>query len=291
MSLCVLCVFSFVNVVNTVNPTSASEVQAKATPTSSSSCAHEPANRDVKPPLVVGSASLRVVSRAGCSGRRVGVALGRASSSSSSLGRTGTSSGVASSSRSVGVTLGRAGTSRGVGVAGSSSGVGIALGCSGGGVTSSSSGVAVALGRSGGGVGVTSSGGGALGSLLAGAGVGVASVGVGVASAGVGVTGGGARGVALLEGRVGGTGLDGRGLDGDAGDDAVLDLLGGGELLWGAVDLVCGDSDGEILLVLLDLGLDVLEGLGGGDLRGDVGLDVGVGLLDGEAAACDGCLC
>lgn len=48
--------------------------------------------------------------------------------------------------------------------------------------------------------------------------------------------------------------------------------------------MVGSNGAGEVGLVKLDLLLDIGLGGGGGDLRGDVGLYVGVDLLDGEAA-------
>lgn len=88
------------------------------------------------------------------------------------------------------------------------------------------------------------------------------------------------------------TGLgEGRGLDGGVLDDGVLlveDLLdrcGGGLALGTSLLLVGGDGGSEVLLVLLDLLLHAVEGLGRGDVSGDVGLGGGAGLLDGEAAA------
>lgn len=159
------------------------------------------------------------------------------------------------------VTLGAGGTggARGVGTLG---GVRVALG----GSTSTSTGVVgVALG----------------GALLA-----VARAGVGVGTGG-GSGGGGSGGVTRrVEGGVGGAGLDGGGLADDGRGDHLGDLVGGGDLGGGALVLVGGDGGGEVLLVLLDLRLHVLEGLGRGDLRGDVGLGLAVGLLDGEAATC-----
>ena len=80
-------------------------------------------------------------------------------------------------------------------------------------------------------------------------------------------------------------------LDGGILDDGVLlveDLLdrGCGSLaLIAPLLLVGGDGGVQVLLVLLDLLLHAVEGLGGGDVRGDVCLGGGAGLLDGEAAA------
>lgn len=56
------------------------------------------------------------------------------------------------------------------------------------------------------------------------------------------------------------------------------------QLLRGAVNLVGSNRSGQVNLVLLDLVLDRLQALNGTDLSSDVGLDVGVGLLDGKAA-------
>lgn len=55
-------------------------------------------------------------------------------------------------------------------------------------------------------------------------------------------------------------------------------------MVLGSGGLVGSDGAGEVGLVKLDLLLDFGLGGGSGDLRGDVGLCVGVGLLDGEAA-------
>lgn len=133
-------------------------------------------------------------------------------------------------------------------------------------------GVGVALGGTGSGVGTA---------LLARAGT---SVGVGT---GGGSSGGGSGGgVTLLERGVGGAGLNGGGLADDGRGDHLVDLGGGGGLGRGAEVLVGGDGDGEVHLVLLDLRLHVLEALGRGDLRGNVGLGLAIGLLDGEAATC-----
>lgn len=72
------------------------------------------------------------------------------------------------------------------------------------------------------------------------------------------------------------------------GDDSVTEQgidssLVLGSLIRGGV-LVCLHRVGEVLDVLLNLGVDGLELLGSLDVLGSVGLLLGVGLLDGEAA-------
>lgn len=100
--------------------------------------------------------------------------------------------------------------------------------------------------------------------------------------------GGGSRGGSRARGGTGGGGhggcLDGGGLAHDADAEHLVVARDGVQLGGGAVDLVGGDGGGQVDLVLLDLGLDPLEGLGGGDVGGHVGLGGGIGLLDGEAA-------
>lgn len=97
-------------------------------------------------------------------------------------------------------------------------------------------------------------------------------------------SGSGGRGSRSGGGGVDGGGLNGGGLAHDGDAEELLVALGDVELRLGAVDLVGSDRVGQVELVLLDLGLDGLEADVAGNLGRHVGLDVGVGLLDGEAA-------
>lgn len=78
--------------------------------------------------------------------------------------------------------------------------------------------------------------------------------------------------------------LDSGSLGGDGEAEQGLVVLDSGLLRRGAVHLVGSNGGGQVNLVLLDLVLHILQAGGGADLRSDVVLDVGVGLLDGEAA-------
>lgn len=86
------------------------------------------------------------------------------------------------------------------------------------------------------------------------------------------------------------SGIEGGGLDGRLFDDGVLDVedildaLVSGLALGASLLLVGGDGGGQVLLVLRDLLVDTIFGLGSVDLGGDVCLRGGTGLLDGEAS-------
>lgn len=158
--------------------------------------------------------------------------------------------------------------------------------------------VALAAGGTGGSVSVAGRGvgvsGGRVGvaAVLAAALTPVAGLGL---SSGVGVSARvavGATGVVVVAGSGGSWlgGVEGGGLDGGLLDDGVLDVQGlldalvGGQALLASGLLVGGDGGGQVLLVLLDLLVNTVEGLGRVDLGGDVCLCGSAGLLDGEAS-------
>lgn len=106
-----------------------------------------------------------------------------------------------------------------------------------------------------------------------------------LAVASVGGSGVGRRGSITLDvGSIRSGRLDNLGLAHNGRLDRVGDLGSGGELLLGSGGLVGSDGVGEVGLVKLDLLLDLGLAGGGGDFGGDVGLCVGVDLLNGEAA-------
>lgn len=105
---------------------------------------------------------------------------------------------------------------------------------------------------------------------------------------GTGSTRGGCTGSGgLVVGGVSSWGLHDSGLGNDARAHQLGDVGHGGLLLRGTVDLVGGNGSGQVLLVLLDLSLHLVQGGGGRDLGCHVCLDVGVDLLDSEAATCE----
>lgn len=78
--------------------------------------------------------------------------------------------------------------------------------------------------------------------------------------------------------------LDSGGLAGDGEAEESLVVLDNVQLLRSSIDLVGSNGSGQVKLVLLDLVLDSLGINGATNLGSNVGLGVGVGLLDSKAA-------